>query len=164
LSLNAFPAARTRFKDGDAVASFESGRALSALDVWNAQFGEWLLLEQASLSPLNVRPGDGLAVDLRWHALKKIPQPLQSLVTLRVLCVPATCPLSSATFFARDVGLFHLYRLAALDDALRQGELYPRLFPSFAFGYGQAVLAYYGPLSYYLAEVPHALGAPFPDA
>ncbi len=81
-----------------------------------------------------------------------------------LLCVPAIAPLLSLPFFSSDDGLFHLYRLAALDDALRHGEFYPRIFPSFAFGYGQAVLSYYGPLSYYVAELIHWFGANFADA
>ena len=40
----------------------------------------------------------------------------------------------------------------------------PGSFPSFAYGYGQAVLAYYGPLAYYAAEGPRLLGASYPDA
>ncbi len=86
------------------------------------------------------------------------------LVVVSVLSLPAVWPLLTVPFFASDDGLFHLYRLAALDDALRQGVLYPRLFPSFAFGYGQAVFSYYGPLSYYLAELIHLLSAAFPDS
>jgi len=86
------------------------------------------------------------------------------LVALCLLGIPAAWPLSQLPFFVSDDGLFHLYRLAALDEALRQGVLYPRLFPSFAYGYGQAVLAYYGPLAYYAAEGPHLLGATYPDA
>jgi 6-pyruvoyl-tetrahydropterin synthase-like protein len=85
-------------------------------------------------------------------------------LALGVLCLPAVWPLTQGPFFASDDGLFHLFRLAALDDALHQGNLYPRLFPSFAFGYGQAVLAYYGPLSYYFAELPRLLGASYADA
>jgi hypothetical protein len=86
------------------------------------------------------------------------------LAALCLLSLPAAWPLAQIPFFASDDGLFHLYRLAALDDALRHGVFYPRLFPSFGYGYGQAVLAYYGPLAYYAAEVPHLLGASFPDA
>jgi hypothetical protein len=46
-------------------------------------------------------------------------------------------------------GLFHIYRLIALDQAVRAGAFYPRWFPEFAFGYGHPVLNFYGPLSYY---------------
>jgi hypothetical protein len=86
------------------------------------------------------------------------------LLALCLLGIPAAWPLSQLPFFTSDDGLFHLYRLAALDEAFRQGVLYPRLFPSFAYGYGQAVLAYYGPLAYYAAEGPRLLGASYPDA
>ncbi len=81
-----------------------------------------------------------------------------------LLSLAVAAPLFGAPFFASDDGLFHLYRIAALGDALRQGELYPRLFPSFAFGYGQAVLAYYGPLSYYVAAFIQRFGAADADA
>lgn len=55
-------------------------------------------------------------------------------------------------------GLFHYYRLAALHEAVRSGCLYPRWFPDFAFGYGQPVLLFYGPGSYYIAELFCLLG------
>jgi hypothetical protein len=85
-------------------------------------------------------------------------------LALAGLCLPAVWPLTQGPFFASDDALFHLFRLAALDDALHQGNVYPRLFPSFAFGYGEAVLAYYGPLSYYFAELPRLFGASYADA
>jgi hypothetical protein len=66
-----------------------------------------------------------------------------------VLSLPALVPLARAGFFASLDGTFHVYRLAALDRAVRAGALYPRWFPEFAFGYGQPVLNFYGPLSYY---------------
>ncbi|MBI5876346.1 MAG: hypothetical protein HZB53_01745 [Chloroflexi bacterium] len=81
-----------------------------------------------------------------------------------LLSLWAAAPLWAAPFFASDDGLFHLYRIAALNDALRQGEFYPRLFPSFAYGYGQAVLAYYGPLSYYAGVLFLRFGAGTVDA
>jgi len=68
-----------------------------------------------------------------------------------LVSLPACVPLLQPGFFASDDGLFHLYRVAALADALRQGVIYPRWFPDFGFGYGQPVLHFYSPLSYYLA-------------
>jgi hypothetical protein len=68
-----------------------------------------------------------------------------------LVSLPACLPLLQPGFFASDDGLFHLYRVAALADALRQGVIYPRWFPDFGFGYGQPVLHFYSPLSYYLA-------------
>jgi len=66
-----------------------------------------------------------------------------------LLTLPALAPLARPGFFESHDGLFHVYRLAALDQAVRVGVLYPRWFPEFAFGYGHPVLNFYGPLSYY---------------
>jgi hypothetical protein len=76
-----------------------------------------------------------------------------------VLSLPALVPLARAGFFASHDGLFHAYRLAALDRAVRAGVLLPRWFPEFAFGYGQPVLNFYGPLSYYWGLPLTLLGA-----
>ncbi len=65
-----------------------------------------------------------------------------------VFTLPALWPLLRAGFLVTDDGRFHVYRIAALADAWQHGVLYPRLFPDFGFGYGQAVLNYYAPLSY----------------
>jgi len=65
-----------------------------------------------------------------------------------LVVLPALVPLLREGFFVSDDGLFHVYRIAALADAWEHGVLYPRLFPQFGFGYGQAVLNYYAPLSY----------------
>ena len=74
------------------------------------------------------------------------------LAAAATLSLPALWPLLRPGFFVSDDGLFHLYRLAALDEALRAGVLFPRWFPDFAFGYGFPVLNFYSPLGYYLAE------------
>lgn len=79
------------------------------------------------------------------------------LVTV-LLSLPALAPLLSPGYFASHDGQLHLYRLMGLDQAVRAGVLYPRWFPDFAFGYGHPILNFYGPLSYYVAEIAHALG------
>ncbi|MFC2031303.1 DUF6541 family protein, partial [Chloroflexota bacterium] len=66
-----------------------------------------------------------------------------------MLTLPALVPLVRSGFFVSDDGLIHVYRLAALDRAVRAGVALPRWFPNFAFGYGHPVLNFYGPLSYY---------------
>ncbi|HJX38192.1 MAG TPA: glycosyltransferase family 39 protein, partial [Anaerolineae bacterium] len=76
-----------------------------------------------------------------------------------LLALPAMVPLFQSGYLKSHDGLFHLYRLAALDEAFRGGVLYPRWFPQFAFGYGQPVLNYYSPLTYYVAQLFHMLGA-----
>ncbi len=53
----------------------------------------------------------------------------------------------------------HLARLGALDQALRQGELYPRWLPDLLLGHGYPVFNYYAPASYYLAVGLLRLGA-----
>ncbi len=76
-----------------------------------------------------------------------------------VLVLPALVPLARTGFFASHDGIFHVYRLAALERAIRSGVLYPRWFPEFAFGYGHPVLNFYGPVSYYWGLVFALLGA-----
>ncbi|MBI5876345.1 MAG: glycosyltransferase family 39 protein [Chloroflexi bacterium] len=85
LALNAYPVLRFWFKNGQAVALYASGSTLQPPRLWQSSFGEWLLLEQAALSANTAAPGDSLAIELKWHALKPIPQPLQLLMTLRLV-------------------------------------------------------------------------------
>ena len=66
-----------------------------------------------------------------------------------LLALPAIWPLCRPGFFVSDDGRFHIYRIAALAQAWQMGVLHPRLFPDFGFGYGQAVLNFYAPLSYW---------------
>jgi hypothetical protein len=79
-------------------------------------------------------------------------------VWVLLLALPAAMPLFQNGYLDSHDGLFHLYRLAALDEAFKGGVFYPRWFPDFAFGYGHAVLNYYSPLTYYVAEFFHLLG------
>src|SRR5262245_40081 len=58
----------------------------------------------------------------------------------------------------------HLERIAALYAALRGGNLYPRWFDGFFFGYGYPVLHFYAPLTYYLGALFRLLGADVPLA
>ena len=79
-------------------------------------------------------------------------------VVLLVMLMPAMLPLLRPGFFVSHDGRFHVYRIAALANAWQDGVLYPRLFPEFGFGYGQAVLNFYSPLSYYPGALLAALG------
>ncbi|TKJ30719.1 MAG: hypothetical protein CEE40_04295 [Chloroflexi bacterium B3_Chlor] len=76
-----------------------------------------------------------------------------------LLCVPAIWPLVGPSYFASHDGLHHLYRLLDLDFCIHGGTLYTRWLPNLGFGYGYPVLNYYAPLTYYLAELFHLLGA-----
>ncbi|MCA1553394.1 MAG: hypothetical protein LC737_03355, partial [Chloroflexi bacterium] len=84
LSLNAYPISRRWFKLDESVSHVLSERATQPATDRAIQFGEWLMLERAQVSEPRVSAGDGIAVRLTWHALKKIPQPMQLLVTLRL--------------------------------------------------------------------------------
>ena len=93
---------------------------------------------------------------------RTVKQALQSVPLgwwIVLLTLPALVPLARIGFFDSHDGLFHVYRLAALDRAVRAGVLYPRWFPEFAFGYGHPVLNFYGPLSYYWGLPFTLLGA-----
>lgn len=82
----------------------------------------------------------------------------QSIALVLLLTLPALWPLFRPGFFASDDGRFHVYRVAALADAWAQGVLHPRLFPQFGFDYGQAVLNFYAPLSYWPGALLATLG------
>jgi hypothetical protein len=79
-------------------------------------------------------------------------------LTVILIVLPALGPLTAADFFVSDDGRFHVYRLAALATAWRQGVLWPRLFPDFGFGYGQAVLHFYSPAGYWPGALLAVLG------
>ncbi|MCL5950309.1 MAG: 6-pyruvoyl-tetrahydropterin synthase-related protein [Chloroflexi bacterium] len=84
---------------------------------------------------------------------------------LVVICLVATLPcLPAARFYFLDDGFLHLFRLFEFDRVLRQGAIYPRWAPDFAYGYGYPVFNFYPPLAYYLAETLHILGLAIPGA
>lgn len=55
-------------------------------------------------------------------------------------------------------GELHLYRVLALDRALQQGILFPRVLPDLLFGYGYPLFNFYPPAATYLVELLHLLG------
>jgi len=55
-------------------------------------------------------------------------------------------------------GSLHLQRVRALAEALSWGELFPRWFPNFAFGYGHPILNFYAPACYYLPALLRLAG------
>ncbi len=85
-------------------------------------------------------------------------RPLVYAALALLITLPAMWPfLAHGGYWQSHDGLFHLYRLLSLKEAWQQGHFYPRTFPDFAFGYGFAVLHFYGPLSYYVALALDAL-------
>lgn len=79
-------------------------------------------------------------------------------LALPVLALPALWPFVERGLTGSHDGALHLLRLAVLDYHLRQGMVYPRWIPELLNGLGYPVFNFYGPLSYYLAELPHLLG------
>jgi hypothetical protein len=75
------------------------------------------------------------------------------------LALPALWPLFGPGFLTTDDGRIHIYRIAALAGAWSQGVLHPRLFPELGFGYGQSVLNFYAPLTYWPGALLAVLGA-----
>ncbi len=92
-----------------------------------------------------------------FHRLPPLRARAAALLAI-LLTLPAAWPfLVAEGYWVSHDGLFHLYRLLSLESAWRVGHFYPRLFPDFAFGYGFAVLNFYGPLTYYTALALSAL-------
>lgn len=89
---------------------------------------------------------------------------LAVVVSLSAVMLSAIHPLMYGLMPATPDGLLHLYRLVALDHAIRHGDLWPRYVPGFLFGYGAPVFNYYAPLSLYVPEILHLLGWRFLDA
>ncbi len=92
----------------------------------------------------------------RWK--RRWRQGLWILVGIGVFIMPALGLLFRPGFFVSDDGRFHVYRVAALARAWLAGVLHPRLFPEFGFGYGQEVLNFYAPLSYWPGAFLSVLG------
>ncbi|RIK35768.1 MAG: hypothetical protein DCC57_23050 [Chloroflexi bacterium] len=97
-----------------------------------------------------VRPRVGARpAGLRWSALWLLLLPLPGLSTLFVYGLPMT-----------HDGVTHLMRIARLDEAIRQGYLFPRWLPDLLLGYGYPALNYYAAGSYYLVELLYLTLAP----
>ncbi len=80
------------------------------------------------------------------------------------LSLAAIHPLTFGSLPRTDDGLQHLYRLVALDTAIRHGDLWPRYVPTLLYGYGEPLFNYYSPVSLYLPEILHLVGLRFQDA
>ena len=92
-----------------------------------------------------------------WHL------DLLAIVAILVFVSPLFHPLLRETLPVTHDGHHHIYRLYALDQALRGGSLWPRWFPGMGFGYGFPVLNFYAPLVYYVGEFFHIFGVGFLD-
>ncbi len=77
---------------------------------------------------------------------------------LPLLAIPALAPLITEGLPRSYDGGYHLLRLAVLDRAVASGTLLPRWAPEMLLGFGYPAFNFYGPASYYLAEILHWAG------
>jgi hypothetical protein len=85
------------------------------------------------------------------------------LVMLALACLSLTAihPLLFGTLPVSNEGPVHLYRLVALDHAVRNGDVWPRYLPGMLYGYGSPLFNFTSPLPLYPLEGLHLLGVPF---
>jgi hypothetical protein len=72
--------------------------------------------------------------------------------------------LTPAYFFNAHDAKHSVFFLVEFDQTLRDGFLWPRWSPDFAFGYGYPLFNLYAPLAFYVAELLHLLGLGFTTA
>ena len=72
--------------------------------------------------------------------------------------------LSPAYFFEAHDARHTVFFLVEFDQTWRDGFLWPRWSPDFAFGYGYPLFNLYAPLAFYAAEMLHLLGLNFTTA
>jgi len=78
---------------------------------------------------------------------------------LLALSVFAWAPLLHPAYFFQAHDARHsIFYLVEFDQTLRDGFLWPRWSPDFAFGYGYPLFNLYAPLAIYAAEIIHLLG------
>lgn len=89
-------------------------------------------------------------------------RPTPELVWLLVLMLPALLPLTAPGYFNDAHDAPHsVFFLVQMDQAIRDGALWPRWGPDHALGLGYPLWLLYAPLAYYVAELFRILGAGF---
>lgn len=82
-----------------------------------------------------------------------------------LFAIPLMGPLFMPGYFWNAHDARHnVFFIFELDRSIRDGLLYPRWSPDFAFGYGYPFFNIYGPLSSYLGELFHLLGFDIPTS
>jgi hypothetical protein len=83
-------------------------------------------------------------------------------VLILLLSLFAWAPLLTPAYFFQAHDAPHsIFYLVEFDQTLRDGYLWPRWAPDFAFGYGYPLFNIYAPLAIYAAEILHLLGLSF---
>ncbi len=84
---------------------------------------------------------------------------MTNLIFLLALSIFAWAPLLHPAYFFQAHDARHsIFYLVEFDQTLRDGYLWPRWSPDFAFGYGYPLFNLYAPLAIYAAEIVHLLG------
>ncbi len=87
------------------------------------------------------------------------------LILTLLLAIPLMGPLFMPGYFWNAHDARHnVFFIFELDRSIRDGILYPRWSPDFAFGYGYPFFNIYGPLSTYLGEIFHLMGFDIPTS
>ncbi|MBI5879289.1 MAG: LysM peptidoglycan-binding domain-containing protein [Chloroflexi bacterium] len=87
-------------------------------------------------------------------------KPDAPVVLMLALAAFAWLPLATPGYFMRAHDAPHsLFFLQAFDAVIRDGHWWPAWGPHFAFGYGYPLWIFYAPLTYFLGEAFHLLGA-----
>lgn len=79
------------------------------------------------------------------------------LIVLLIITILAVSGLFNNQYFSIHDDQ-HITRLYLLDQAIRQGNLYPRWVDSLGFNFGYPLFNFYPPLIYYVAEAFHLMG------
>ncbi len=84
---------------------------------------------------------------------------MKPLLLITLLSMFAWAPLLTPAYFLEAHDARHsLFYLTQFDQTLRDGYLWPRWSPDFAFGYGYPLFNLYAPLAVYAAELLHLAG------
>ncbi|MGQ0604737.1 MAG: 6-pyruvoyl-tetrahydropterin synthase-related protein, partial [Anaerolineales bacterium] len=89
---------------------------------------------------------------------------LSRLLVAASLASAALVPLLNPQLPRSADGRPHLFRIILLDNAIRNGEWWPRYSPELAYRNGYPLINIYAPLTYYLGVVLHGLGLDFVPA
>lgn len=97
---------------------------------------------------------------LRVHVIgynRLMPKKLLAVFGVLIITIPAFFSLLNPSYFTMHDSQ-HVARLHLLDQAIRQGSLYPRWVDGLGFNFGYPLFNFYPPLIYYIGELFHLLG------
>ncbi|MBN1318425.1 MAG: hypothetical protein JXA42_23295, partial [Anaerolineales bacterium] len=102
--------------------------------------------------------------DRKNRFFRILRRPVPQFILIFLFAVPLLWPILRGQSFCTHDGSLHIYRLAALRDAIEQGLWFSRWTPGLVFGYGFPFFNFRELLSYYVPEILHLLGLAIPTA